>query len=181
MNAQQEMMKILQATNAFYTSPIQNGWELSKRSESVFAKHNVTNIGYFFTLDPDTKVIKAESWHMDQTHSITLYTGTIALGGRLIAPDMILTLHTLFNFDFASDAIFVVENNRAKLMPENKTKQNFDAASDAIKRANNSSVFSVNKSLNRHSSNLLSVSNSRKISKVLRYFIYGESPFRRKS
>ena len=35
MNTQQEMMKILQATNAFYTAPIQNGWELSKMSESV--------------------------------------------------------------------------------------------------------------------------------------------------
>jgi hypothetical protein len=181
MNTQQEMMRILHATNAYYQSPTKNGWETALATDSIYATHKDTGRIFIFTLDPESKVIKAESYSFKKPGSITIYTGTITLGGRLIAPDMILTLHTLFNFDFASDAIFVVENNRAKLMPENKTKQNFDAASDAIKRANNSSVFSVNKSLNRHSSNLLSVSNSHKISKVLRYFIYGESPFRRKS
>jgi len=130
MNAQQEMMRILQATNAFYKSPIKNGWELSKMTEFVFATHNVTGISYFFKLNPETKVIKAESWNIDQTHSITLYTGTISLGGRLIAPDMILTLHKLFSFDFASDEVFVVENNRAKKIPPAKEKKKFSIASD---------------------------------------------------
>jgi hypothetical protein len=172
MNAQQEMMKILQATNAFYTPPIQNGWELSKRSESVFAKHNVTGIGYFFTLDPESKVIKAESWHMDQTHSITLYTETISLGGRLIAPDMILTLHTLFSFNFASDEVFVVENNRAKKIPPAKEKKKFSIASDDSLADQKLNALSVPESKSLWDQAVCSVASRSKFSKFARRIIY---------
>jgi len=181
MNAQQEMMKILQATNSFYTSPIQNGWELSKRSESVFAKHNVTGIGYFFTLDPESKVIKAESWHMDQTNSITLYTGTITLGGRLIAPDMILTLHKLFSFNFASDEVFVVENNRAKKIPPAKAKKKFSIASDDSLAGKNQNVPEIVDTLSSWNSALAQVRTQSKFSKFARRIIYPEFRFWRKS
>jgi hypothetical protein len=172
MNAQQEMMKILQATNAFYTSPIRNGWELCKMSESVFATHNVTGISYFFTLDPESKVIKAESWHMDQTHSITLYTGTISLGGRLIAPDMILTLHKLFSFNFASDEVFVVENNRAKKIPPAKAKKKFSIASDDSLAAQKLNALSVPESKGLWDEAVSAVPSRSKFSKFVRRIVY---------
>jgi hypothetical protein len=172
MNAQQEMMRILQATNAFYTSPIQNGWELSKKTEFVFATHNVTGISYFFKLNPETKVIKAESWNIDQTHSITLYTGTISLGGRLIAPDMILTLHKLFSFDFASDEVFVVENNRAKKIPPAKAQKKFSIASDDSLAAPKLNALSAPKSKGLWDKAISAVPSRSKFSKFVRRIIY---------
>lgn len=179
MNTQQEMMRILQATNAYYQSPTINGWQAGTLTDAIYATHNANERVFIFTLNPESKVIKAESYSYIKSGSITVYTGTITLGGRLVAPDMILVLHTLFNFDFASDATFVVENNRAKLMPEHKTKQKFRAASDATPTANQKSSSSKLQSSSHRNSRLLSVSSSRKISKVLRFFIYFESPFRR--
>jgi hypothetical protein len=172
MNAQQEMMKILQATNAFYTSPIKNGWEFSTMSESIFAKHNATDINYFFTLDPESKVIKAESWHINQTHSITLYTGTISLGGRLIAPDMILTLHKLFSFNFASDDVFVVENNRAKKIPPAKAKKKFSIASDDSLAAKKLNALSIPESKSLWDEAVSAVPSRSKFSKFVRRIVY---------
>jgi hypothetical protein len=172
MNAQQEMMKILQATNAFYTSPIRNGWELCKMSESVFATHNVTGISYFFTLNPESKVIKAESWKIDQNNSITLYTGTISLGGRLIAPDMILALHKLFSFDFASDEVFVVENNRAKKIPPAKTKKKFSIASDDSLADQKLNTLSLPESKGLWDQAVSTVPSRSKFSKFARRIIY---------
>jgi hypothetical protein len=171
MNTKQEMMRILQATNTYYQSPTQNGWEPATASDAVFATHNVTGRIFIFTLDPESKVIKAESYSFKKPGSITIYTGTITLGGRLIAPDMILTLHTLFNFDFASDAIYVVENNQAKLQRPAKKKKNFNAASDDTNAANDiKSLSSIKKRRELRRS---------KTSRFLRFFIYFESPFRR--
>lgn len=174
MNTQQEMMRILQATNAYYQSPTQNGWEPATASDAIFATHNDTGRIFIFTLNPQSKVIKAESYSFKKPGSIALYTGTLHLGGRLIAPDMILSLHTLFNFDFASDATYVVENNKARKIIANKKNSGSRAASDATTLAPRSSGVS-----SRKNSSLLSVSSSRKVSKVLRFFIYFESPFRR--
>lgn len=179
MNTQQEMLKILQATNAFYTSPITQEWQLAKSSDSVFATHNVTGISYFFELNPETKVIKIESFQPAQPKKITIYTGTVSLGGRLIAPDMILALHTLFSFDFASDATFVVEKNRAKLIPAAKAKRKFSIASDDSLAGNNIQAPTKQNVQVHHATRSESVSRRRKVSKVLRFFVYFESPFRR--
>jgi hypothetical protein len=179
MNTQQEMMKILQATNAFYTSPITQGWQLAKSSDSVFGTHNVTGISYFFELNPETKVIKIESFQLAQPKKIIIYTGTISLGGRLIAPDMILALHTLFSFDFASDATFVVEKNRAKLMQTKKEKRKFSIASDDSLASKNIQDPTKQSIQVHNASRSASVSRHRKISKVLRFFVYFESPFSR--
>jgi hypothetical protein len=171
MNTHQEMMRILQATNAHYTPPIANGWEPNELLNWVSAKHNATGRNFYFTLNPETKVIKAESFSWLNSGSITAYTGTVALGGRLIAPDMILTLHTLFNFDFASDAIYVVENNRAKLQrsPHKNTKKIVAASADS-----NAAHSIQSSSFNSRRNARLS-----KTSRFVRFFVYFESPFRR--
>lgn len=136
MNTQQEMMKILQATNAYYTPPIDNGWEISEIPTHVTARHNASSRNFYFSFNPETKVIKAEAFCIGKPGSIAIYTGTISLGGHLIAPDMILALHTLFSFNFASDETFVVENNRAKKIPPAKVKKKFSIASDDSLAAN---------------------------------------------
>jgi hypothetical protein len=179
MNTQQEMMRILQATNAYYQSPTTNGWEPGTASDAVFATHKTTGRIFLFTLNQDTKVIKAESYSFKKPGSITIYTGTITLGGRLIAPDMILTLHTLFNFNFASDATFVVEKNHAKLIPAAKTKRKFSIASDeSLVKPKFPAAMTKNIQV-QNAASFTSMSRRRKVSKVLRFFVYFESPFRR--
>ena len=180
MNTQQEMMQILQATNAYYTSPVERGWEPSGMTESVFARHNVTGMNYFFELNPETRVIKIESFHLDQPNKITIYTGTITLGGRLIAPDMILALHTLFSFNFASDATFVVEKNRAKLIPAAKAKRKFSIASDDSLAGKNQDVPEIVEALGSWNSALAQVRTQSKFSKFARRIVYPEFRFWRK-
>jgi hypothetical protein len=181
MNTQQEMMKILQATNAFYTSPITQGWQLAKSSDSVFGTHNVTGISYFFELNPETKVIKIESFQLAQPKKIIIYTGTISLGGRLIAPDMILALHTLFSFDFASDATFVVEKNRAKLMQTKKEKRKFSIASDDSLAGKKFQDPTEQTSSSLWDEAISTVPVRSKFSKFVRCLVYPSLNFKRKS
>jgi hypothetical protein len=183
MNTQQQMMQILQATNPFYTSPIKNGWQLSKTSDCVYGEHNVTGISYFFTLDPETKIIKAESWSLshETKHTITIYTGTINLAGHLIAPDMILALHTLFNYNVASDASYVVENNRAKLMPPAKAKKKLSIASDDSLARQKLQASTKHKSYSLWDDAISAVPVRSTFSKFVRYLVYPSSIFKRKS
>lgn len=172
MNAQHVMLTLLETANNYYTSPIKDGWQKYGDSPLVFATHNATGIHYFFKFDPASKVITIKSFNFNNSNSIKIYTGSINIGGHIIAPDMILALHTLFNFDFASDAIFVVENNRAKKIPPARSRQKLNNASDnspAAKRPASSHVSS-----HHHSSH-----NRSRVSKVLRALIYFELPFRR--
>jgi hypothetical protein len=171
MNTQQEMMRILHVANAYCTPPIDNGWELSEIPTYVTARHNATGRSFYFTLNPETKVIKAEAFCLGKPGSIAVYTGTITLGGRLIAPDMILALHTLFTFEFASDAVYVVEKNVAKLQrPANKKIKKNDAASDDL---------AVTPTVQSSSSYSRRQASRSKTSRFLRFFVYGESPFQR--
>ena len=181
MNTQQQMLRILQATNAYYESPTANGWEPAIASDAIFATHRDTGRVLVFTLNPDTKVIKAESYSFKKPGSITLYTGTLTLGGRLIAPDMILALHTLFNFDFASDATYVVEKNRAKKMTKEKTKKKSNAASDATNTATKTNVPEVVQTLSLWNSSVRQVRTQSKFSKFARRIVYPEFRFWRKS
>lgn len=50
----------------------------------------------------------------DHGTKVTIYTKTDHLGTTLIAPDIILALSVLHNFDFRSDAEFVVQNNKLR-------------------------------------------------------------------
>lgn len=179
MNTQQQMMQILQATNAYYQSPTINGWQPATLSDSVFATHKNTNRVFIFTLDPESKVIKAESNPLLKSGSITLYTGTITLGGRLIAPDMILALHTLFSFNFTSDAVYVVEKNIAKLQRPTKEKKKFSIASDDSLAGKNTQASNNGNAQVRNAAHSQSVSSRSKTSRFLRFFVYGESPFHR--
>jgi len=183
MNTQNEMMRILQAADAFYTSPIKDGWQLGKLSDCVFGNHNSTGISYFFTLDPETKNIKAESWTLKNEikSTITIYTGTISLAGHLIAPDMILTLHTLFNFNFASDASYVVENNRAKLMPPAKARKKLSIASDDSLAPQKSQASTQHNAQGLWDSAVSTVPVQSTFSKFVRCIVYPSSIFKRKS
>lgn len=183
MKTQQQMMQILQATKPFYSSPIKTGWQLDKTSDCVYGEHNVTGISYFFTLNPETKIIKAESCSLsyETKHTITIYTGTINLAGHLIAPDMILTLHTLFNYNTASDATYVVENNRAKLIPPAKTKKQLSIASDNSLARRNPSTSSAHTTPSLWDQALSSVPTHNTFSKFIRYMMYPSSFFKRKS
>ena len=181
MNTQQEMMRILQATNAYYKSPTINGWQAGVASDAIYTTHNANGRVFIFTLDPESKVIKAESYSFVKSGSITVYTGTINLGGRLIAPDMILALHTLFSFNFASDATFVVEKNRAKLMPAAKAKRKFSIASDDSLAGKNQDVPEIVQALGSWNSALAQVRTQSKFSKFARRIIYPKFCFWRKS
>ena len=179
MNAQQQMMQLLQATNAYYQAPTEKGWEPSQTTDLIFARHKITRRDFFFSFNPETKVIKAESFSLKKPGSITVYTSTIALGGRLIAPDMILALHTLFSFDFASDAVYVVEKNIAKLQRPTKEKKKFSIASDDSLAGKNTQASNNGNAQVRNAAHSQSVSSRSKTSRFLRFFVYGESPFHR--
>jgi hypothetical protein len=183
MKTQNEMLRILQHTTSYYKSPLKNGWQLSELTDSVFADHNSADISYFFTLDPESKIIKAESWSLNNKHqhTITIYTGTFLLGGRLIAPDIILALHTLFSFDFASDATYVVEKNLAKLMPPAKAKKKLSAASDAIDPGAKTKASSGGKHYSLLDNNISVEPSRNAFFKFVRYVVYPSEIFKRKS
>lgn len=182
MNTQNQMLQILQATTAYYKSPLKNGWQLSELTDSVFADHNADNVSYFFTLDPESKTIKAESWSLDNNkqHTITIYTGTFLLGDRLIAPDIVLALHTLFSFNFASDATYVVDKNLAKLMPATKTKKKLNVASDATLPASKTKDATGGKHYDLFRSNVYSKASPSGFSRFVRCVIYPSEIFKRK-
>ena len=183
MKTQNEMLRILQHTTNYYKSPLKNGWQLSELTDSVFADHNAEDISYFFTLDPESKIIKAESWSLNNKHqhTITIYTGTFLLGGRLIAPDIILTLHTLFSFDFASDATYVVEKNLAKLMPTAKEKKKVNIASDDSLSPPKTKASSGGKHYSLWDNAISAEPSPTALSKFVRCIIYPCSIFKRNS
>jgi hypothetical protein len=81
-------------------------------------------------------------------------------------------LHKLFSFDFASDDVFVVENNRAKKIPPAKAKKKFSIASDDSLAAQKLNALSAPESKSLWDKNISAVPSRSKFSKFARRIIY---------
>lgn len=146
MTTQLELMRILNATNNFYNTPGTRTWDPAGLSDAVFFKDTDRNIDFIFELNPDTFTIKMSA--IKNRKTIVVYTPTITLGSSRIAPDIILSLHTLFEFNFASDATFVVQNAWISQLPTRPPKNRRQNTSDATAAKNSPSSYSSTSSNN---------------------------------
>lgn len=130
MTTQLELMRILNATNNFYNTPGTRTWDPAGLSDAVFFHDTTKNTDFIFDLNPETFTIKM--WAVKNHHKITVFTPTITLGSSRFAPDIVIALHTLFSFDFASDATFVVQNGLIRKLPMTSPQTRSQRPSDAI-------------------------------------------------
>lgn len=130
MNPQATLYSILQSTNLYYTSPGNAGYEKSAMSDAVLFHDTTRNIDFLFDLNPDTHTIQIAALH--NTHTLKLYTPTISIGNRRLAPDIIMALHTAFTFDFASDAIITIAHNVVRTHADMTPPKTPQTPSDAI-------------------------------------------------
>jgi hypothetical protein len=166
MTTQLELMRILNATNNFYETPGTRTWETAVTSHAVLFYDDNRNIDFIFELNPETFTIKM--WAVQNQHKITVFTPTITLGSSRIAPDIILALHTLFEFDFASDATFVVQNAWISQLPATRPKHRRQNASDATAAvhspsSSSSSTSSIVSNSAHGSTSVDSVASSRRV------------------
>lgn len=173
MTTQLELMRILNATNNFYNTPGTRTWDPAGLSDAVFFHDTTKNTDFIFDLNPETFTIKM--WAVKNHHKLIVFTPTITLGSSRFAPDIVIALHTLFSFDFASDATFVVQNGLIRKLPMTSSQTRSQSPSDAI--VANSSTSSVSSSLTASSfdSNSSTVSHSSRSSlrsRLLRTFLF---------
>ena len=85
---------------------------------------------YVFELTSDQTLIKATGTNYAGI-KVTMYTKTELLHGRRIAPDLILGLSTLFNFDFRFTAEVVASEARVRIKRVRVASEATRTASDA--------------------------------------------------
>lgn len=150
MNTQQELLKILNATNNYYKTPGTKKWLADPFTEAVTFWDNTRNIEYWFSLQPETLTLEITATH--NNHKLLVFTPTMTLGNHRFAPDIVIALHNALTFDFASDATTVVQDGRISRIPNRRQKTYQQKASDAI-IANNLSSSSSFTPGHSHSSN----------------------------
>jgi len=130
MNTQQELLTILNATNNYYKLPGMNTWLADPSTNGVTFFDTNKKIKYWFSLQPETLTVEIKAEH--NNHKLQIFTPTITLGNHRFAPDIVIAIHNAFQFEFASDAIFVVQNGRISRIPNRRRKTAQQSASDAI-------------------------------------------------
>lgn len=171
MNTQQELLKILNATNNYYKTPGTKKWLADPFTDAVTFWDNTRNIEYWFSLQPETLTLEITATH--NNHKLVIFTPTMTLGNHRFAPDIVIAIHNAFQFEFASDAIFVVQDGRISRFPARLRKTYQQSASDAIvAEVSSSSSFSSDSSSNNHSSgSSIRLPNSLP-SRLLRWFLF---------
>lgn len=132
MNTQPTLLRMLRTTTFNFQPPGKGKYEPSEMTQEVFFRDTTRNIDYTFWLNPETNNIRVSALH--KNHTLLLFTPTIAIGTRRFAPDIILSLHTLFEFDFASDASITVHNNLVTYSHHHTPTKQTNTASDASTR-----------------------------------------------
>jgi len=171
MNTQLELLKILNATNNYYKTPGTKKWLADPFTDAVTFWDNTRNIEYWFSLQPETLTLEITATH--NNHKLLIFTPTMTLGNHRFAPDIVIAIHNAFKFEFASDAIFVVQDGRISRIPNRRRKTYQQKASDAIVAGvSSSSSFSSASSSDNHSSgSSLSLPGSLP-SRLLRWFLF---------
>ena len=124
-----ELLNILNETHRY--DPLkQITYRSTNTDQIVVAIVPGSTAKYIFELTSDKTLIKAAGINFAGI-KVTMYTKTELLHGRRIAPDLILGLSTLFNFDFRFTAEIVASEARVRIKRVRIASEARNVASEA--------------------------------------------------
>lgn len=114
MNIDDSELLIL-LTNTRWYEPLQHiTYRATTNDRVAVATTGKPNVQYIFEISPDKNVIKGSAINYAGIKA-EMYTNTEMLGDRRIAPDLLLGLSALFNFDFRFSATIVASEAHVRI------------------------------------------------------------------